>query len=763
MQLIQRLMGNSQSSPGAVKPEWDPGAEELPIEAESAAIETRVRNLERSNQGPIQFGQAEDKDEEQNEEEIIPALQDIIDLTDDASFTRRPSETQPARNISIPSKSLLQSYDFNGSKLEPGLTVEMQTLPEPQQFRAAFLHIKQIFSTSDGIKLRGTPLTRMRNLRGRLPRLRNELAMVLHVDSDDDRPEEVQAAIEVPITDIVGIRNCHFTNADFPRYRTVLGIFRTIEDLEKHGVLMCRWRCIFVYRDAATRVAHVNQKRHGAPLEYIVEHITAKQVTKKRFRVPETGRFNVWRGGRVRGGEYDPENEHATGPVVQLDGDEDPELVLIAKRPGQRYTFGDMFCGAGGASCGAQKAGFQVKLACDNHPGACETYSEVFQEARLYEMDIFRFITDEDARIRVDVLHLSPPCQFWSPAHTCAGVNDEANIAVLFSCRELVRKLRPRLVTLEQTFGILHPRFEYYFNALVHGFTEHGYSVRWRIVDLVDWGSPATRKRLIMIGSCAGEDLPPFPEATHAAAPGSASTSSKKPGAKKKKKPHVTVRKMLARIPRDASQHDDMHQPHEMARKRLAPWDADAPLRRCITTNGGVGNHHPSGRRDFTPREYATLQTFPVDYPFRAPDRKRQIGNAFPPQVAKVLYAHLRRWLEGRDRVYAVENEPIDPDDPDVEIWDLEDDGLLLDESSSGGEDVEYVGSQQLSSSSSSSYGSSRLDVEDMDLDISDGEYGSVPCADANQRPRRRIALGIDVTGRRVGLKRDYIELTNDD
>ncbi|KAI1750718.1 S-adenosyl-L-methionine-dependent methyltransferase [Xylaria castorea] len=742
-------MGDCGTFRASCKIEWD--AEDTSIEAESAAIEESLRNLpERFRQGLISFNRNDDVDEEQVEDEVIPALAGIIDLTDDAPIIDQQSETRTVRNSSPSSNAVLEYYEFNGVKLKPGSTVEIRELEKPQLFKISFLYIKHIISTADSIKLRGIALTRLKNLRGRFTRFRNEVAMILHVDNDDKRTDEVQAAIEVPITDVIKIRNCHFTNADFPRHRTVIGIYETPAELEQQGVLMCRWRCIFKYRDSATRNAHIHQTRkNAAPLEYIIEHLNVKQVSKTRFKVPEINRFNTWRGGKVRGGEYNSENGNSSqGPVVQIDGEEDPELVLIEKKPGQRYTFGDMFCGAGGVSCGARKAGFQIRVACDHHLGASKTYAEVFPEAQLYMMDIFKFITSEHIKIRVDVLHLSPPCQFWSPAHTCPGMNDDANIAALFCCGELIKKLRPRILTLEQTFGILHPKFEYYFNALVNFFTENNYSVRWKIVDLVDWGSPATRKRLIMIGSCPGEDLPPFPEATHVG-----------PGINRRgKKPHVTVQKMLAKIPRDASQYDDMHQPQDMARKRLPRWDSDVTLRRCITTNGGYGNYHPNGRRDFTLREYATLQTFPVDYPFQNPDKKKQIGNAFPPLVVKVLYTHLRKWLEKQDRVYAIENEHIDPDDPDIEILDLEDDGLM--DETSDDEDVEYVGSQHFSSSSSSS---GSIHQDDMDLDMSDGDYVSILCVDANQRQRQRVWPTIEMTGGRIGNTQDYVDLTGDD
>ncbi|KAI0811315.1 S-adenosyl-L-methionine-dependent methyltransferase [Xylaria sp. FL0064] len=731
--------------------EWNANAEETPLEAAAAAIEDRMRDQStRLKKGLARFDYGSCGSDDPDDDELASAVAEVIDLTTEDE--ERPSKEKPARSPSLSLDKLLDHYDLGGIKLEPELTVEIKTLEHSQLFKASFLWIKHIIDTPRGIKLRGIPLTRARNMRGRLPRYRNEVTMILHINSNDKRDEKTQAAIDIPIADVVKIRNCHFTNADFPQHQTVPGIYSTTAEVEQYGVLMCRWKCIFKYRDAVTRIAHLNQaQKNAAPLEYSVEHLNANEKSiKRRFTISESGRFNIWRGGKVRGGEHNPENENSPvkGPVVHIDSQDDPELLMIPKKSGQRYTFGDMFCGAGGASCGARKAGFQIKVACDSHAGACNTYAKVYPETQLHRMDIFELITREDLKIRVDVLNLSPPCQFWSPAHTVAGVNDDANIAALFSCRELVKKLRPRLFTLEQTYGILHQNFEFYFNSLIHGFTENNYSLRWKVVDLVNWGSPATRKRLIMIGSCPGEDLPPFPGATHVA------NGSKKRG----KRPYVTVKEMLARIPRDASQSDDMHQPHEMVRKYLQRWDPDVTLTRCITTNGGVGNYHPNGRRDFTLREYATLQTFPLDYPFQTPDRKRQIGNAFPPMVVKVLYKHLRNWLEAKDRVYTIENEPLDRDDPNVKYIDLED--CYIDATNEE-EDVEYVASRQCSTPSSGST-STYKDGMDLDVDAGDGEYGRVQCIDANQRRRDWPTLGL-IQNRMGGITQDYVDLTETD
>ncbi|KAI1364092.1 S-adenosyl-L-methionine-dependent methyltransferase [Xylaria arbuscula] len=720
----------------ASKLSWNVDAEESPDDPQAKAVEKRLKEQQKKfKQGRIRCNFNSDDDEKQDESESLADLEDIIDLTVEIPVTHEQPESQHAHDPPvIPSNVLLDYYHFGSSKLRPGSTVEIKTIETHKMHKASFLHVQQIIDAPGGIKLRGIPLTRARCLLGRLPRFRNEVAMIIHIDNDDKRPGYAQAAIEVSVGDVIRTRNCHFTNADFPQHRTVLGLYTSIEDLEEKGVLMCRWKCVFKYKDRETRIAHMKQTRKSAaPLEYSIEHINADELAeldkKKRFAVSENGRFNAWRGGKVRGGEHDPgsENSAAPGLIVKLDDKEEPESIYIEKKLGQRYTFGDMFCGAGGTSCGARKAGFQVKVACDHHDGACNTYGEVFPEAHLYRGDIFKFIQSEDMKVRVDVLHLSPPCQVWSPAHTVAGVNDDANSAALFACHELINKLRPRLFTLEQTFGILRPQFEYYFNALIHGFTENHYSVRWKIVDLVNWGCPATRRRLIMIGSCPGEDLPPFPKDTH--------TNAALDGKKRRRKPHVTVQKMLDRIPRKAYKYDDMHRPHEMVPKELERWDPNVTLTRCITTNGGVGNYHPRGDRDFTLREYATLQTFPVDYPFRNPDRKRQIGNAFPPMAVKVLYTHLRKWLEKKDRVYSVEKEPVDLDDPNIPVCVVEDNSVSG-ESNSDHEDCVCLGSTKNSNNGTTP------DPNDMDLDQSDDYCLNVPCIDFDQRQRPRSTVG---------------------
>jgi DNA (cytosine-5)-methyltransferase 1 len=163
--------------------------------------------------------------------------------------------------------------------------------------------------------------------------------------------------------------------------------------------------------------------------------------------------------------------------------------------PGQMLTYGDAFCGAGGSTRGAAMAGLRVKWGFDFSEHACGTWQKNFPYAKCYQLaanDFVRVAKRAEARgfadiMKVDILHLSPPCQFFSPAHTVNGVDDEMNVASLFAVQSVIEVSKARVVTLEQTFGIACPRFRFYFNALIQMFTIHDFSVRWSIIPLAQW------------------------------------------------------------------------------------------------------------------------------------------------------------------------------------------------------------------------------------------------------------------------------------
>ncbi|KAJ4132932.1 hypothetical protein NW754_015745 [Fusarium falciforme] len=237
------------------------------------------------------------------------------------------------------------------------------------------------------------------------------------------------------------------------------------------------------------------------------------EVLEPKYRISEEVLSNQWRGTRVKGGSWAPTFNSQQG-CINLDDDNGIKQKKI-RAQGQKYTVFDSCSGAGGVSRGALMAGFKIQYAIDKAPEVWDTYETNFPDTHLFKMSLDEFLSFDNQHMRVDVLHFSPPCQFFSPAHTHASAQDDDNIFALYSCNQLLKKLRPRTITVEQTFGLTHHRHAEYFYSFLADFTQHGYSVRWRVIKLCTWGAAQDRKRLILIAAAPGERLPPFPQPTH--------------------------------------------------------------------------------------------------------------------------------------------------------------------------------------------------------------------------------------------------------
>ncbi|KAI9844707.1 MAG: hypothetical protein M1837_005449 [Sclerophora amabilis] len=294
----------------------------------------------------------------------------------------------------------------------------------------------------------------------------------------------------------------------------------------------------------------------------------------------------------------------------------------------RKYSFGDVFCGAGGASRGAQMAGLQVMWGVDKDSAAVQSYQRNFPGTDIWHMEINNLIALRFEDLKVDILHLSPPCQYFSAAHTVVGRDDEMNTATFFSTDELLKTTKPRVVSLENTSGLAE-RHGQWQNAAIHMFTRHGFSVRWRVINCAEFGCAQARKRMFLIASCPGEPLPAFPSPTHSSIPEIRQAGGLLPP--------TTVFDVISGIPKGHANHN----PEAQLSRSNQPYDIHKPLPFCITTSGG-GNYHPSGERDLTHREFACLQGFPLEHKFCAPGVRKQIGNAIPPVVGKLLFEAIK-------------------------------------------------------------------------------------------------------------------------
>ncbi|KKY38719.1 putative rip defective [Diaporthe ampelina] len=517
---------------------------------------------------------------------------------------------------------------ISSTEISESQVVELKESVRVGRYEAEFVEVHEIWVPYKGDQsfIRGRTYARTRNLEGRIEPRQNEVCEIYELDENDHRATNPvkyleSALVEVPILNVKTIRTLHKTNKAFPECRFDRVRYRAKEERDDEAPLTCRWQMVLSYPDPRYR-------RQQRPIAgEVIRHYSQNDIPKDRHRVPDSERRKAHE--KIRGGSFVPNG----APEA------DPAASPIHLAPGQKYTVVDIFSGAGGYSKGAEMAGLKVLAACDHWPWCCETYRQNFPDADLHQEDVYKFIDDLSTDLTredydVDILHFSPPCQTWSPAHTCEGKKDEENRATLFACEKIITIFHPRIFTVEQTFGLAQDRWIPNFNALLQGFTRHGYSVKWKVLHLVEYGLPQTRKRLVMVGAAPGEQLPAWPRPTH----------SKDP--KDGQKPFVSAHDVCGVLVEGESLHDvDGARP-----AAKIPWDSSKPLRWTITTSAGQC-HHWSGQRGFTLAELAVLQGFPTSFRFVGKCIKKQIGNAFPPVVVKTLLKSIRVHLEIFDGV----------------------------------------------------------------------------------------------------------------
>ncbi|KAL1641065.1 hypothetical protein SLS58_006337 [Diplodia intermedia] len=511
------------------------------------------------------------------------------------------------------------------SRLGIGDTVEIRTSqPTGAVKNGDFLRVFKIVenSFSRHISLRGLLFRRNRHLQPMLPRKLNEIYMMLTIDTEDPRPGHVQGLEEVALAKAFRKRKLKVTDLPYPtlsfRDTTFFhsGIANAKEfeqNIADHEVLVCR---------------------------HVFAHIYGKGERDRTRRRPYQGLLRYVT--REEGDEGDGifTGKHAERITLPDDSEDEDDVLVEHNMPHgpnrlRRYTFGDGFQGGGGASCAAKLAGLKIAWGFDHDACAVTTASANFRRARIVRCEAADF-PPPGFNAKCDILHLSPPCQAFSPANTNPNAQrDEINTNALFAIGKIIRAAEPRLVTLEETFGLLtREKHTQWFGTLLSLIYDEGYSVRWAIQNTLEYGVSQPRRRLALIAAAPGVPLPEMPKPTHGE-PGSGLPS------------FVTVREAIGNIPRGTTNHNPM----SARRIDNMPWDPDHPYNKTImTSNSEV--YHWSGRRKFTNRELAGLQGFPHTHTFHGSQTsiERQIGNAVPSTWFKLVFDECIKVLRRMDR-----------------------------------------------------------------------------------------------------------------
>jgi DNA (cytosine-5)-methyltransferase 1 len=319
-------------------------------------------------------------------------------------------------------------------------------------------------------------------------------------------------------------------------------------------------------------------------------------------------------------------------------GDLVPELTCL-----------EICAGGGGQSLGLEQADFSHVAAVEIDPDACETLLLNRPQWKVVEKDVHQF--DGRPYRGVDLLAGGVPCPPFSVAGKQLGADDERDLFP--QALRLVRQCEPTAVMLENVRGLSTARFAGYREQVLEELHDQGYVADWQVLNACEFGVPQLRPRFILVAM--------KPDAyAHFEWPSAIGTPP-------------TIGEVL----RDLMAADDWKGAEAWARQAngigptlvggsrkhggpdLGPTRAREDWRKLGVDGIGLADAPPGADApaDHTPRltlpMAAAIQGFPPDWRFygRKTAAYRQIGNAFPPPVARAVGIRIRLAIQAGERV----------------------------------------------------------------------------------------------------------------
>ena len=172
----------------------------------------------------------------------------------------------------------------------------------------------------------------------------------------------------------------------------------------------------------------------------------------------------------------------------------------------------DLFCGAGGMTCGFKLAGMKSLLATDIEASACATLAINNENIPVLCGDITNQKTKQEiidtAKIGgAEIICGGPPCQGFSMAGFRSP--DDPRNQLFRDFVDIVKSVEPKIVVFENVEGLLSYEKGKTYSEILQLFSELGYNCLGKLLNTSDFGVPQRRKRVIII--CTKKELPYMP------------------------------------------------------------------------------------------------------------------------------------------------------------------------------------------------------------------------------------------------------------
>ena len=327
-----------------------------------------------------------------------------------------------------------------------------------------------------------------------------------------------------------------------------------------------------------------------------------------------------------------------------------------------------LFSGAGGMDVGVVNAGFEVVVAAELDPHACETYRENHKNTIVVQGDVIENFDKITNFNDIDMVIGGPPCQGFSVAGKMDPSDPRSKLVFTFC--DVVEKIKPKAFIMEnvKSLGSLD-KFQHIRDKIFTRMEAAGYLVTMNILNAKEFGVPQSRERVFFTGVQKGLDPIRYSDyekfkvksislreaISHLGRAGTASnphktnaiiTLAKKPILRKSPYSGMLFNGQGRPLNPDAW---SSTLPASMGGNRTPIVDEDHLYdgkpswvedhhHKLMTRDGGYTTV-PARLRRLTIDEAAILQTFPNDYKFIGAPSKvfTQIGNAVPCKLAEVV------------------------------------------------------------------------------------------------------------------------------